>query len=319
MNASYELRLLFQCLNSFFIVYLLLSIVVYCVTPLSVWWAEQVRPALGVRVLLVLRLLPLTAALYAAVAIALPSYLRLEPETQSERIGFWALALTALCLACWVPPLGRTIRALWKSSLFLKKIRRAAHPSQLPCDSVWISSEREPQIAVAGLLRPKVYLSKSALELFDPDELNVVILHENAHQQSRDNLKRLLLLVLPDALPLLSFTKPLERALRRLIEWSADDCAAAGESRRAIALAHALVRFARHQTREESCILATSLLDDTSDLARRVDRLLGRSQACRRTPRIYLLSAVLATAILAAAMHFADLSHAHRWLELLSH
>ncbi len=317
MNASYLARLLLQCLNSFFAAYLLFSIAVHFLTPVAVCYAERVRPAIGTRLLLSLRLLPLGAALYAVAAIALPSYLRLEGEMGPERIGVRALGLAVLALACWIRPLVRSVCAVSKSSKFLKYARRVARRYQTAPD-IGILTGRQPHIAVAGLFRPQVFVSEAAVKLFAPDELNVILRHESAHQKSRDNLKRLLLLALPDALPCVNFTRPLERAWKRLVEWSADDHAAGGDSESSILLARALVSFARHQPHESKCVLATSFVDDTSDLERRVERLLGHARPMQPSPRAYFASSMLASAILGAALQFADLDNAHRLLELLS-
>lgn len=321
MNASYETRLLLQCLNSFFFVHLLFSFAVFVLTPLALWCAEHTRPAAGVRLLFFFRLFPVLAAIYAAVAIALPSYLRLEPETESERIGVWAICFAVLGISVWIRPMVQTLRALWKSSQFVKQALGVAQPSSIASTPVWLLENGAPQVAVAGILRPRMLLSESAIQIFSPEELNVVLLHEKAHQQSRDNLTRLLLLFLPDSVPFVSFTASLNRACKRLCEWAADDYASAGDSQNSITLARALVCFARHQPRASGCTLATSLVDDTCDLARRIERLLGRRQTSRSNAKTYFAFALLvgaSAALFASTLHFADLPDVHRLLEFLS-
>jgi beta-lactamase regulating signal transducer with metallopeptidase domain len=157
-------------------------------------------------------------------------------------------------------------------------------------------------------------------KIFVPEQLDVVLRHENAHQQSHDNMKRLVWLILPDALPFLSFFARLERAYKRLSEWAADDFAVGGEARRAMALAGALVAFARHQTQASGCTLIASFVEDKADLTRRVERLLApRPQP---TSRKYLVSTVMACAtvlIAIATLCYVDLPNVHRLLESLSH
>ncbi|MBV8894947.1 MAG: hypothetical protein JO051_00430 [Acidobacteriaceae bacterium] len=322
MTASYEVRLLIQCLSVFFLVHLLLSLGVNAVSPLAVSLSERLRPIYGVRLLLFLRLLPILAASYAAAAIALPSYLRLEQESDAERIGFSVLCSAVLAIAIWARPLPRTIKALRHSSQFVEALLSLGRPSSIARNPVWILPEPAPRVAVAGVLRPRVLLSESAIDMFSPEELNLVLLHEKAHQRSRDNLMRLLLLILPDVLPFVRLNRALEAQCKRLVEWAADDFAAAGDRQNSISLARALVCFARHQNRAACCILATSLVEDDSDLARRVDRLLGSVETSPPTVRTYMGSTMLLALVastFAAAIHFADLSRAHRLLEILSH
>ena len=320
MTASYATRLLLQCLNSAVLVHLLFSCAVLLLTPLAIRTAERIRPAVGARVLLLLRLLPVGAAAYAALAITLPSYLRLEPEADSERIGPWAICLAIAGIALWIRPLLRTAIALSRSSRFLQRLQRTSRFSAIGTNSVWLSNESVPRVGVAGLLRTHVLLSEAAVEMFSAEQLYVVLQHERAHQRSHDNLKRLLWLILPDALPFLSFTAALEQAFKRIVEWEADDFAVAGDTRKSTTLAGALVLFARYQTRACGCTLATSLVDDNAELTRRVERLLRGplSNAQRRmTPALLASSAALALCL--TAVHFADFPHVHRLLEFLSH
>jgi beta-lactamase regulating signal transducer with metallopeptidase domain len=322
MSASYDLRLLIQCLNLFFFVHLLFSAGVFGLTPLALSCSERIRPVRAVRLLLLLRLFPFLAAAYAALALALPSYLRLEPDNDSERIGMWAVVCTGLAIAVWIRPAARTVRALRNSTRFVKQLQSIAQTANIAAHRVWVLREDAPRIAVAGVLRPRVLLSESAIEILSPSELQLVLLHEKAHQQSRDNLKRLLLLILPDVLPFVTFTSLLDQQCKRLVEWAADDFAVAGDRQNSLSLAGALVSLARHQTRAALCTLATSFIEDASGLARRVERLLCRAESSRASLQTCAGSAVLAgltISMFAAAVHFADLSNVHRVLEVLSH
>lgn len=322
MSASYEVRLLIQCLSLFFFVHLLLTVAIAAASPVAVSLSERIRPAHGVRFLILLRFVPILAAIYAALAMALPSYLRFEQESHAERIGLSAVCSAVLAIAIWIRPTLRTFRALRNSARFLNRLQTLAQPSTIAANRVWIIGEEAPRIAVAGVLHPRLLVSQSAVDMFSPEELNLVLLHEKAHQQSRDNLMRLLLLILPDALPFANWNRALEEQCKRLVEWAADDFAVAGDRRNSISLARALVCFARHQHRAASCLLTTSLVEDTAGLARRVERLLGSAEQSRFTARTYLASAMLlalTTSIFVLAIGFADLSRVHRLLEILSH
>jgi Zn-dependent protease with chaperone function len=320
MTASYVTRLLLQCLSLTFLVHLFFSFAVLLATPLAVRGSERLRPENGVRLLFLLRIFPVLAAFYAAVAIALPSYLRLEPDAESERIGPWAICFSAAALCLFIRPSLCTAIALSRSSRLLKRVQQSGRSSAIASNVVWISNETRPQVAATGLLRTHLLLSEAALKIFLPEQLEVVLDHENAHRRSRDNLKRLCWLILPDALPFVSVAGGLERAYKRLVEWAADDFAVAGNRQKAMALAGALVAFARQQSRASGCTLAISLIDDPADLAKRVERLLTSRprSAPHKYPFLTFVSGVAITLAI-TTVHFADLPHVHRLLESLSH
>jgi hypothetical protein len=303
MTASYAPRLLLQCLASAFLVHVLIGLAVCAVTPAVIRFAERLRPAAGARLLFALRLLPLVAAMYVAFALVVPSYLRLEPEIESEHVGLWGACLAVAAVAVWIPPTLRVMRAVRESSRFARALER----HNFPC------------VAVSGLLKPQLLVSQAARDLFAPEELDIVLRHETAHGRSRDNLKRLFWLMLPDAVPFVCLFSRLERSYHRLIEWAADDFAAAGRPQDATSLAHALIAFARARGRAPSCALATGLVDNNADLAQRVQRLLAGPD--QPAPARGLLPGLLAVSIAVVCLTagvFTNLGHVHRALELLS-
>ncbi|MGC2279701.1 MAG: hypothetical protein WA603_06765 [Candidatus Acidiferrales bacterium] len=105
-----------------------------------------------------------------------------------------------------------------------------------------------------------------------PEEFAVALRHEKAHRISGDNLKRLLILLAPEALPVSRCFARLERAWMKLAEWSADDDATRGDAQAPLILAQALVRVAGLGVAPRSR-LSVSLVGDTN-LEERVNRLL---------------------------------------------
>jgi hypothetical protein len=101
-----------------------------------------------------------------------------------------------------------------------------------------------------------------------------------------------------------------------MAEWAADDRAAAGNARRSLALAGALVRVARMGA-APAAPLATALMADATDLAVRVERLLNpRTPARARRTRGWP-AAIAVAAMAAAAFQPGTLESAHRVLEEL--
>ena len=140
---------------------------------------------------------------------------------------------------------------------------------------MWVVDASAPLLALAGVTRPRVVISRGLMEALTPEQLAAAIGHEEAHRQSRDNLKRLALLLAPDILPGVRGFGALEREWARVSEWAADEGAAAGDAHRRLALADALVRTVRLGCMPRPAdTLATTLVEDLVDLEARVARLL---------------------------------------------
>ena len=151
--------------------------------------------------------------------------------------------------------------------------------------------------------------------------LAAALRHEEAHRVWRDNLKRLLLLLAPGLLPGLHGFGAIERGWARFTEWAADDDAVAGDARRSLSLAAALVRVARMGGSSPVSPLHAAFLGDSREISARVDRLLSPVAPAPAHPRKCLTAAAIAlTAVSAATMlHPATLESAHRLIEQLIH
>jgi hypothetical protein len=155
------------------------------------------------------------------------------------------------------------------------------------------------------------------LRKLTPAELEASLRHERAHRTSRDNLKRLLLLLAPA--PQFAGLESLERGWAQYTEWAADDRAVGGDSDRSVALAGALVRVARLRVPAGAPLLMTSLVADGGDIEARVDRLLGAASENQEQRRPKFVAAALALAgfIVAVLTGPATLQAAHGLLEYL--
>jgi Zn-dependent protease with chaperone function len=136
----------------------------------------------------------------------------------------------------------------------------------------------QPTAFTAGLVRPRIYLSRGLVETLTKDELQSVLRHEQAHAAAWDPLRLAAARVLSDCLWFLPVARHLAEAFGNQAEFRADDAAVAGGSD-ALDLATAIVKAAR------GAVVTPRLapgLGGFSLVERRVTRLLGRDRTPRR-------------------------------------
>lgn len=285
MNTPYLLRLLCLCSASFFLVNALMGLAAWLATPAAVRLAGRMTPRIAVRFLLALRMMPTAFACLAVVGLCVPSYLRLEPESTAERVGLPCVVMALLGAAIWAISITRTLRAVSFSRRYIRNCQRAGRKTTVPGEAspVLLIEEETPILALAGVLRTRLLISRGVMQALSAEELDAALRHENAHRDSRDNFKRLLFLLVPEVLPFTRCFQTLELNWARLTEWATDDRSTAGDPRRALSLAAALVRVARMGAGPRLPLFLTSLLGDDRELLARVDRLL-RAEAPPEMP-----------------------------------
>ena len=324
MILPYLARLACLCLAVFSLLHLALGALVSTLTPWALRLADRMPPRAAGRFLLTLRLLPAGFALFLVAGLCTPSYLWLEPKEASEPAGPGCLAAALLACAVWGLSIARAARALARSRRHIRQCRRTSRAMRLPGEraAAWVTDGAAPCVMLAGIVRPRLVISSGVVEALSAEQLSAVIRHERAHRRSRDNLKRLLVLLAPGLLPFVHGFRRIERAWARTAEWAADDRAAAGSAHRSLALAAALVSVARLGSGPPVPVLATSLLADGADLSERVDRLLRPAVPMvwrvRRDPMLAASGVLLLAGAMAAVMfHPATLRSAHEFLEFL--
>jgi len=241
-----------------------------------------------------------------------------------EPIGWVCLAAAALGLAVWSHSIARTLRAVGRSLRHIRQCQRAARKTYLRGDTapVWLMEDPAPLVMLAGVLRSRLVISRRVVSALSAEQLDAVLRHERAHSRSRDNFKRLLVLLSPGILPFFRGFGRLEQAWARVAEWAADDFAVAGDSHRSLTLAAALVRVARLGAVPPPPMLVTSLMPNGVDLSARVDRLLHFVPSAVKPGRFARLltggaGVVLGTCVLALMAQPVTLHAAHEFLEEL--
>jgi len=323
MIFHYASRLLCLCLASFFLVNAVVGLTTVFASRAAVRMAESMRSRSAARFLFIARVLPCALGTGAVLALCVPSYLWLEPQASSERIGWVCLMLAFLGVTGWLGSTARVARALAASVLFDRAWRRAGCETLLPGESskAVIVEKDAPLLALVGVFRSRLVVSQAVLRSLSAEELHLALQHENAHRISRDNLKRLFLLLAPSPIPFLRGFSSMERGWAKFSEWAADDEAVRGDSHRALSLAAALLRVARMGTAPRLSFLHTSLCAGDHDLSARVDRLLRVQPRQAKPPsraRSLAIGSSLGMAGFVAALLAwpAILSSVHRLLEL---
>jgi Zn-dependent protease with chaperone function len=176
--------------------------------------------------LLLVRVLPtaLTAVLLAAVV---PVMLLFEPREGDESFGylFWMLAAAGAGLVA--RSFSRTMHAIVATGQTTRTWLSDAHRIDIPGAEVptyRIDTER-PIVALVGLRRSRLFISRRVLIECSADRLAAIVAHEMAHARSRDNLKRLVLLISIDPLGLTRWGRALSTRWEALVEEAADHTA----------------------------------------------------------------------------------------------
>jgi Zn-dependent protease with chaperone function len=277
--------------------------------------------AVRARLVLGMRLFPTAAGLASSLGLVLPAYILFEPHQRDEipGAGLWILALIGFTVAC--QGIGRLFSTVLATERIVRRWSRDAEPISLDGVDwpVYRIETETPIVALAGAVRPRLFIASSVLEGCGPDLVAAMAAHEVGHWHSGDNVKRLMLEGAADPLPLFASGRRMMEEWESASEESADD-EAISHGARPEDLAESLVRVARLASRHaipEAAVAAAFYRGEAFE--RRVRRLLG---APARTGSGFgrtgaLLSGLVAAAWLAAAP--AVIEPMHRLFESLVH
>ena len=324
MSLPYTLRLLCLCCASFFMIHVTLAAATQRSAGVAMRMAERLKPSSASRLLFAVRMFPFTLTLFAVLAFCIPSYLWLEPEAAGEKVGFVCFLAAVLGAAIWTLAIVRVVHAVRGTARYLHRCERHGKPIEMPGETApaLLLKDKSPVLAVAGVVHPRLLISRRVMRGLTAEQIDAALRHERAHRASGDNLKRFFMLLAPDVLPFMRGFATLEQRWAKAIEWAADDQASAGDPRRALSLADALVKVAKMGNQPQLSYLTSSLMADDHDLSERVDRLL-RPQPIPDKPVKELIPLVSgAGALMAASLTIvvlwpASLSVVHQALEQL--
>jgi len=282
-------RLLLLAVSGTALIAFAVSLAVAACIPMLRRRLDRVAPSAQARVLLVAALAPAFVAFAVQAGWAIHFHL-IDPSPQHAQhdcpIPLTPLLAAGVLLLVvrLVVASARTTVGAWRSYFTLRSLRRASVPIRAGFD---LFATAEPTAFVAGLLRPRVFLSRGLLAAVDQHALAAILAHETAHARRRDPLRRLLsALVLAFHLP--GVAQMIDTLLARAHECVADADAArkVGDGPR---VAQTLIQVARLRLAPAPASAHSAAILG-SDLDARVRHLLAVAGA-PDAPSVALLAA----------------------------
>jgi Zn-dependent protease with chaperone function len=261
------------------------GVVTTAAARLSVRLARRERPASPGH-WLALRLAPAVLSIAFVAIVFLPSYWRFEPREDVEGFDVTLTTLAALAMVVIGSAVARGVAAWRSAARRTEQWMRASRPLTLTGAAlpVFAVDADAPVMALVGVLRPRLLITRPVLDALTDEELGAGVAHELGHWRAWDNLKRLAMRAAPDMWFATGAARSLERRWAAASEHAADR-GAGGSERQRCALASALVKVARLTPPQVTIDGPISALVDGGDITARVRRLLddSPSEAGRRS------------------------------------
>jgi len=253
---------------------------------------------------LCLRLLPAAVSLVAVIVVFLPSYWTYEPRDYDEGFNFTlvAVAFVAFTLVARAVARGAAawVRASNRARAWLQNAQPLTRPGT-PLPAFAVEAEA-PFVALVGVLRPRLFITRSVVDALTEEELAAGLGHEVGHWRALDNLKRLAMRMAPDFLAG-TVARDLEQRWASSAEHWADRHACEAKTvvdrgRARCALASAIVKVARMAPAMVMTEPISTLVDG-GDIALRVRTLLDDAvpPAPPRSRRVWIGAGIVVAAL----------------------
>lgn len=276
---------------------------------------------------LAIRLLPAAVSVGTVLALVLPAFAWLEPfgsAASGERLGVAGSLLATGGALLLLVSFGRGVAAVavtrWRMRALMDRGSRST--GGIAGTPLFVSDSPMPCLLLDGLVRPRLFVSRSVLDRLSPAELDRAVAHELAHHRAHDNIKRRLLAFAPDLVSWSPLARDLERAWKRSAEMEADaDATREGEAQ-AVTLASALLKVARLCGGHPQLDLGRAAFHDGAPVAERIRRLCTHQPdraAQAKNVRLFLRVAALAAFAALAINAVPVLTGIHRVTELIVH
>ena len=283
--------------------------------------AKRSRPTHSAAYWFRLRILPGGTALLFVAAVFAPSYWRFEPRDTMEGFDVTVVVSAALAGGLLAAAAVRGLLAWCRAAASARALIRVARP--LPMAGAVVRAyevdAEPPLMALAGVLRPRLLVTRGLMNALSAEELAACVAHEVAHARARDNLKRLAMRVAPDVLSGTTTARAMERRWAAAAEHAADDAAGRHGIITRWALASALVKIARLIPEGPPLTDPISPLVGGGEIASRVRQLLDDRAPAPAAGRTGARVASVGALVTIAALYGPLLQIVHDATELLVH
>ncbi len=267
------------------------------------------------------RVLPAATALLFVGVVFVPSYWKYEPRDVVEGFDITLTALALGAAALLTTAIVRGMRA-WRGAVRRTRVwMQSARPiaiagTGIPVYEIDVDT---PLMALVGVLRPRLLVTRGLVAALTDEELAASIAHEVGHSRARDNLTRLLMRATPDLLTATPAARAIERRWASAAEHRADRMAADDSPVARCALASALVKVARLTPAMTPLAEPISTLIDGGEIASRVERLLADATPSARSRLAFAWTALALGAAVTVVVYSPALRFVHSATELLVH
>ena len=319
MALSYPLRLACLIVVSVGLLQTIFELLLWVVAPAILRLVRALPLRRQERLLYAIQLIPTVFALAFTAGCLVPQYVSNETNFSAEGVGWICILLACLVSVNWWVRVFYGMAMVVRTSLFGRTCLRGdgvidrGH-TQIPVIAI---PGATPRVALVGLFRPFILISKSLTEAggLDPLALDLVLEHERSHAAHRDNWKLLSLHTIPRLRLSVSKGKTWMQLWQNTAERAADEDAVQGSTSRALRLAETLVALARLRSTASSPLACTQFICAATELESRIDMLTqsgnhepsvrGRMPAVEVGLGVLLLAAAIA--LLSLAPLLADL------------
>jgi hypothetical protein len=272
--------------------------------------------------LFLLRMVPTLVSSIVVLGFIVPGYLLFEPRDTAERTGPGVAVLIAIAFGLAATGVVRGVKGYRAT----RRLERAwASVAQRSASlgmhgPVYRVPSDMPFAALVGFVHPRLFVADRFFDSLNATERLAVVRHEMGHLLAHDNLKRMAMHMAPDWLAFTATGRDIESAWAIAAEEAADDHAAGTDRARALDLASALLKAARHRPLRS---MPVANFCDGSTIAGRTSRLLagapgrfvpGLSASARLTRALAVAGFLALLAGPACRATYALLEHAIRML-----
>ncbi|MBN8870770.1 MAG: M56 family metallopeptidase [Solirubrobacterales bacterium] len=156
-----------------------------------------------------------------------------------------------------------SLTALVRASRRIGDLKRLAARERIAGSDCWVLEDDRPLAFCAGLLRPRIFVSRTTVTSLSRSELGAVVAHEAHHQRRFDPFRLSIMRVMVDSLFFLPMLDELSQKCIERAEIAADRAASQRPGGRQ-ALASALLTLHEHKGSAESIPLSVERIDGLS-------------------------------------------------------